>query len=515
MKKFMTAAYIRLSREDGDKEESDSVGNQRKLLTEYITVEENMVLYDVYIDDGYTGTDFNRPAFRRMIGDIEAGKVNCVAVKDLSRFGRDYIDTGRYLERYFPEKGVRFISVMERIDSRKQAYDLLLPIRNIFNEQYARDISEKVQTAVRTKQRAGEFVGAFACYGYRKSPADKNRLIVDPYAAAVVRRIFSLYIGGCGKQQIAKLLNAEEILSPSEYKKAMGLSYHNPNRPEGKSYWSYAAVNNILHREMYVGNMVQGTKHQCLRGRQKQIRREDWIIVEHTHEPVIDRETWDKAQFLLRRRRRETGTETDRNLFAGLVKCGDCGRSMVKNMWRLTDGSRVRAMYCGTYKRHGRQYCTSHALPLAILEKIVLDDLNELIRSAGNLRRIADQCCSPGTVPGREAEEVQAEMERVRRLKQSVYEDYREGLISREEFLSYHEAYEKKETLCRQQVKMMEQRKRDCGRGASEIPWLNRLLNQGRVETLDRNIVTEMVHEVRVYENRKITIIYNLCPFIF
>ena len=175
----MTAAYIRLSREDGDKEESDSVGNQRKLLTEYITVEENMVLYDVYIDDGYTGTDFNRPAFRRMIGDIEAGKVNCVAVKDLSRFGRDYIDTGRYLERYFPEKGVRFISVMERIDSRKQAYDLLLPIRNIFNEQYARDISEKVQTAVRTKQRAGEFVGAFACYGYRKSPADKNRLIVD------------------------------------------------------------------------------------------------------------------------------------------------------------------------------------------------------------------------------------------------------------------------------------------------------------------------------------------------
>lgn len=233
MKKFMTAAYIRLSREDGDKEESDSVGNQRKLLTEYITVEENMVLYDVYIDDGYTGTDFNRPAFRRMIGDIEAGKVNCVAVKDLSRFGRDYIDTGRYLERYFPEKGVRFISVMERIDSRKQAYDLLLPIRNIFNEQYARDISEKVQTAVRTKQRAGEFVGAFACYGYRKSPADKNRLIVDPYAAAVVRRIFSLYIAAAGKQQIAKLLNAEEILSPSEYKKAMGLSYHNPNRPEG------------------------------------------------------------------------------------------------------------------------------------------------------------------------------------------------------------------------------------------------------------------------------------------
>ena len=164
---FNVAVYIRLSREDGDKEESDSVGNQKKLLTEYVSRKDELILYDVYIDDGFTGTNFNRPAFKRMIKDIEAGKVNCVIVKDLSRFGRDYIDTGRYLEREFPELGVRFISITDGIDSMKQAYDMLLPIKNIFNEQYARDISKKVQTAVKTKQKAGEFIGAFTSYGIK------------------------------------------------------------------------------------------------------------------------------------------------------------------------------------------------------------------------------------------------------------------------------------------------------------------------------------------------------------
>lgn len=176
---FNAAVYIRLSREDGDKEESDSVGNQRKLLTEYVNKKDEFILYDVYVDDGYTGTNFSRPDFQRMITDIEAGEVNCVVVKDLSRFGRDYIDTGRYLERVFPELGVRFISVTDGIDSIKQAYDMLLPIKNIFNEQYARDISNKIQATVKSKQKAGDFIGAFTSYGYKKSPADKNKLIID------------------------------------------------------------------------------------------------------------------------------------------------------------------------------------------------------------------------------------------------------------------------------------------------------------------------------------------------
>ena len=511
---FNVAIYIRLSREDGDKEESDSVGNQRKLLTEYVAKKEDFILYDIYVDDGYSGTNFNRPSFQRMIADIEDGKVNCVVVKDLSRFGRDYIDTGRYLERYFPELGVRFISVTDSIDSMKQAYDMLLPIKNIFNEQYARDISKKIQATVKSKQKAGEFIGAFTSYGYKKSPVNKNKLVIDDYAADVVRRIFSLYIQGYGKQRIAKLLNAEGILCPAEYKKVNGENYKNCNRLESTTYWSYSTINSILHREMYVGNMVQGTKHQRMRSKQKKMPKEDWIIVENTHEPIIDKETWEKAQSLLKKRTRELDLETNKNIFAGFVKCGDCGRAMTKNMWRRADGSKTYSLYCGTYKRNGKQYCTPHTLPMAVLEDIVLGDLKAIVDSVDNLKELVQSQSFTASKVKRIADtelgKIKAELERVKRLKKSIYEDYREEVISKEEFLSYREDYLKKEELYSKQIEALEEKKKDnVTEDVFETPWLKRLLELKDIESLDRDIVVEMISEIRVYENRKIKITYN------
>ena len=511
---FNVAIYIRLSREDGDKEESDSVGNQRKLLTEYVAKKDDFILYDVYVDDGYSGTNFNRPSFQRMIADIEDGKVNCVVVKDLSRFGRDYIDTGRYLERYFPELGVRFISVTDSIDSMKQAYDMLLPIKNIFNEQYARDISKKIQATVKSKQKAGEFIGAFTSYGYKKSPVDKNKLVIDDYAADVVRRIFSLYIQGYGKQRIAKLLNAEGILCPAEYKKVNGENYKNCNRLESTTYWSYSTINSILHREMYVGNMVQGTKHQRMRSKQKKMPKEEWIIVENTHEPIIDKATWEKAQSLLQKRTRELDLETNKNIFAGFVKCGDCGRAMTKNMWRRADGSKTYSLYCGTYKRNGKQYCTPHTLPMAVLEDIVLGDLKAIVDSVDNLKELVQSQSFTASkvkrIADTELSKIKAELERVKRLKKYIYEDYREELISKEEFLSYREDYLKKEELYSKQIEALEEKKKDnVTEDVFETPWLKRLLELKDIETLDRDIVVEMISEIKVYENRKIKITYN------
>ncbi|GAA6285973.1 recombinase family protein [Blautia caecimuris] len=511
---FNVAIYIRLSREDGDKEESDSVGNQRKLLTEYVAKKEDFIVYDTYIDDGYSGTNFNRPSFQRMITDIEDGKVNCVVVKDLSRFGRDYIDTGRYLERYFPELGVRFISVTDSIDSMKQAYDMLLPIKNIFNEQYARDISKKIQATVKSKQKAGEFIGAFTSYGYKKSPVNKNKLVIDDYAADVVRRIFSLYIQGYGKQRIAKLLNAEGILCPAEYKKVNGENYKNWNRLESTTYWSYSTINSILHREMYVGNMVQGTKHQRMRSKQKKMPKEDWIIVENTHEPIIDKETWEKAQSLLKKRTRELDLETNKNIFAGFVKCGDCGRSMAKNMWRRADGSKTYSLYCGTYKRIGKEYCTPHTLPMAVLEDIVLGDLIAIIDSVDNLKELVQAqsftVSKVKKITDTELNKVKTELERVKKLKKSIYEDYREELITKEEFLSYREDYLKKEELYSKQIKALEEKKKDnVTEDVFETPWLKRLLELKDIKSLDRDIVVEMISEIKVYENRKIKITYN------
>lgn len=514
MNLFNVAIYIRLSREDGDKEESDSVGNQRKLLTEYVAKNEDFIVYDIYIDDGYSGTNFNRPGFQRMIADIEDGKVNCVVVKDLSRFGRDYIDTGRYLERYFPELGVRFISVTDSIDSMKQTYDMLIPIKNIFNEQYARDISKKIQATVKSKQKAGEFIGAFASYGYKKSPANKNKLVIDDYAADVVRRIFSLFIQGYGKQKIAKHLNAEGILCPTEYKKANGENYKNSNRLESTTYWSYSTINSILHREMYVGNMVQGTKHQRMRSKQKKMPKEDWIIVEDTHEPIIDKETWHKVQTLLSKRTRKLDLETNKNIFAGFVKCGDCGRAMAKNMWQRADGSKTYSLYCGTYKRNGKQYCTPHTLPMAVLEDIVRNDLKVIVHSADDLKELIQSQSFMGSkikkITDSELEKVKAELERVKKLKKSIYEDYREELISKEEFLSYREDYLKKEELYLKQIEVQEEKKKDnVPKDIFETPWLKRLLELKDIEELDRDIVVEMIYEIKVYENREIKIIYN------
>ena len=511
---FNVAIYIRLSREDGDKEESDSVGNQRKLLTEYVSRHDNFILYDIYIDDGFTGTNFNRPAFQKMIADIEDKKVNCVVVKDLSRFGRDYIDTGRYLERIFPELGVRFISVSDNIDSIKQAYDMLLPIKNIFNEQYARDISNKIQATVKSKQKAGEFIGAFTSYGYKKSPVNKNKLVIDEYASEVVKRIFAMYAQGIGKQSIAKQLNAEGILCPSEYKKLNGENYKNCNRLKTTSYWTYSTINTMLHNEMYIGNMIQGKKHQRMRGKQHKVDKENWVRVENTHEPIIDRDTWDKVQKLLSKKHRDIDLETNKNIFAGFIKCGDCGRSMMKNFWRRADGSKSYSFYCGTYKRSGKDYCTPHTLPFQVLNDIVLGDLKAIIRNVENLQElIKKQSCTELKIKNStntELIKVKAELERVKKLKKSIYEDYKDELISKEEYLSYREDYQQKEALYSKQIETLEAKKKETvTEDVFETPWLKRLLELKDIEELDRDIVVEMIDEITVYENRKIKIRYN------
>ena len=502
---FNVAEYIRLSREDGDKAESDSIGNQKKLIANYLKGKDDFVLYDTYVDDGFTGTNFKRPAFMRMIEDIEAGNVNCVIVKDLSRFGRDYIDTGKYLERYFPDRDVRFISITDNIDSMKQAYDMLLPIKNIFNEQYARDISKKVLSSMRAKQKAGEFIGAFASYGYKKSPTDKNKLVIDEYAAGVVRRIFRMYVSGLGKNSIAVILNKEGIVCPSEYKKLSGENYRNSHRLESTSYWTYSTINRLLQNEMYVGNMVQGRKTQRMRGKQRVMDKADWIIVKGTHEAIIDEDTWKKAQDLLKRRTRGLHLNANMTIFAGYIKCGDCGRSLVR---------KNNSYYCGTYVRSGRQYCTPHPMPHLVLEKIILDDLKTIIQSVDDLREVVIQnhavAGAVKRVTDNEKSWLNTELEKVRKLKKAIYEDYREELISKEEYVTYRLDYLKKEEQLKKQLDNLAARAElEADTDLFEIPWVKRLFELCSVDALDRDIVVEMLHEIKVYENHKIEITYN------
>lgn len=502
---WMTALYCRLSREDGDRAESDSIGNQRLLLEEYVSARSELAVYDIYIDDGYTGTNFDRPSFCRMMQDIEIGRVNCVLVKDLSRFGRDYIEAGRYLERWLPEHGVRFIAVSDHIDSIRGAYDMLMPLKNLFNAQYAKDISQKVKSALSVKQQRGDFIGAFASYGYQKDPNNHNRLLIDPTAAPIVQRIFSLFEQGVGKNKIAKLLNAEQIPCPSEYKRLMGERYHNGNRLSNTIYWTYATVHRILQNEMYIGNMEQGRDLRLsMHGQAKRKRKTDWLIVQNTHDPIISQEQWRRVQTILAMNARTPQFEAHVNPFAGYLKCGDCGRSMAKT---------VRAgktfFTCGSYKRYGAAACTKHYISANTLEKIILDDLNHMLSGIKNLKQLvmqAEREAIKKVYTEGENERLRAALERVQRMKQGVYEDYREKVISKADFMRYRQDYEAQEQVLQTQLKRLDESA--ALQKSSGVSWGQVLTERGSLLALDRLIVAETVEQIRVFEGSTIEVTY-------
>ena len=498
------ASYNRLSREDGDKLESDSIVNQQRIIEDYCASRSEIELTEVYIDDGATGTNFNRPGFLRMLADIEAGKIDCVIVKDLSRFGRDYIDMGYYLERYFPAHNVRFIAINDNVDSYQGPYDMMLPLKNVFNSQYAKDISGKVRSAFRTKQRRGEFVGAFASYGYLKDPDNHNRLIPDPVASEVVRRVFQMAAEGCGQIRIAKVLNEEQIPCPSEYKRLMGERYSNNHRLESTRYWTYATVHKMLRNEMYLGNMVQNrTVRPTMHGKAVKADKSDWVVVENTHDAIIPRELWDCVQAQIAGNTRPPGLDDHVHLFAGLVKCGDCGRAMC----RKTAGGHAR-FSCGSYERYGPTACSKHSISEQALTDILLTDINRIITAVTDLKRLAEEhktsCAKP---KGRESEQkrLKGAIERLRRLKRNVYEDYRDGLLNREEFIRYKADYDGQEATLQGQLERLEASDED------EIirhAWVERLVELGELKELDRETVTQLVKTIRVFEDHRIEITY-------
>lgn len=495
--------YLRLSREDGDKAESDSIANQRKILTSYCQSHPELQLVEFYIDDGCTGTHFDRPAFRRMERDWEQGRINCVLVKDLSRFGRDYIEAGRYLERVFPEREIRFISVADQFDSDRDRCDMILSIKNVFHANYARDISQKVRGAMEAKQRSGEFVGAFASYGYRKDPENHNHLVVDPAAAEVVRRIYRLYESGMGQIRIAKLLNQEGVPCPSEYKRLQGQRYTNSNRLDKTYYWTYPTIHRLLMNRMYVGDLVQG-KHRrvMMHGRARARAPEQWIVVEGTHEGIIDRAQWDRVQELLRKRTRVPELESSVGLFAGFLRCGDCGRAMCK-----TSGRGGITYCCGSYKRYGAGICSPHTIAQQTLERAVLEEVNQLLAGCGELNQLAEEVIREQTRQRDVTEERKSLRHRIaerERRKKQCYEDYCDGILSREDFLTYQKEYEGEIAGLQGQLNRLA----DNAQRETVPPKLRTLIKERQLTALDRGIVQAVLSEIVVYQDRQVEIRY-------
>ncbi len=493
------AIYLRLSKEDGDKDESDSISSQRLLTSEYIqrNIKDGEVVGE-FVDDGYTGTNFKRPKFQEMIRLIDKGAINCVIVKDLSRFGRDYIGVGEYLEKYFPINDIRFIAINDGYDTASATYndDFIMPIKNIFNAQYSKDISKKVKSSFRSLQKEGKFVGAFASYGYIKDPKDRHRLLIDEPAAQIVREIFSLYNSGMGKVSIARELNGRNIPCPSEYKKLNGMNYTNGQKLELTKYWSYSTIHNILKNEMYIGNMIQNKSiRKTVRGKARKNDKDSWIAIDGTHEPIIPKEQWDITQELLTRNTRQIDFDQNVGLFAGYIFCGNCGRAMSKitNKYKTKT---VTTYICGTYKRYGEKTCKRNSVKIDLLEKLVLVKLNEQIQKAGDI--IYDN--SSENIKNRDFDlkKFEISLEKYRKIKKSLYEDYKEGILTKKEYLQYKSDYEEEESLILGQINAIKEETNEKNEEMNK--WIKTLIKHKRIEKLDRETIAEVLDKIVVTE---------------
>ena len=384
---YKAALYMRLSKDDDGTSESASIMTQRKMLRSY-AADKGFQVFDEYVDDGWSGTNFDRPDFKRMIADIEAKKINLVITKDLSRLGRDYITTGQYTEIYFPSKGVRYIAINDGYDS-DSPYTDIAPFKNVINEMYARDTSKKIRSAFTTKMRDGAYIAAFAPYGYQKDPADKNHLVVDTQSGEIVKQIFRLAANGALPIEIARTLNAQGTPSPAVYR-CMTHEELDVNQYSQRQEWTSATITKMLRNVVYLGHTAQGKTTRVSFKSHLTVSnpRDEWIVVENTHEALVDAETFD----LVRRRSALRTCEKKGafyNLFSGIAKCADCGKNMSATGTRKK-GSPAN-LTCGGYKLYGADECSNHFIDYNVLYEIVLTSLKEqLCISRGERAAILD-----------------------------------------------------------------------------------------------------------------------------
>lgn len=367
------AVYCRLSQDDGSVGESGSIQTQRTLLTQYCK-EQHISIADYYCDDGWSGTNFERPEFQRMLEDIESGKVNTVIVKDLSRFGREYAQMGMYIEHYFEQKNVRFISVAESIDSAKGLDNLVLPFTNVINSFYARQASTKTRAAHQARARSGMFMGSRAPFGYQKDPDDRHHLIVDPPAADVVRDIFRMFADGIGYVRMTKILREKGVLNPQAYFNQNNPNYYKSDYWRKPFDWHASSIRTILENPVYLGKVVFGRSKTkgFFDKRRVETDESEWIIVDNTHEALVTQELWDTVHQMMRAKRRENASG-EVQPFAGLVKCADCGSSLNASYDKRK--GRYTGFSCWVYKNYGKSRCTSHAIGWKTLNQLVLEDI--------------------------------------------------------------------------------------------------------------------------------------------
>ena len=516
---YRTAIYCRLSREDGDKVESNSIASQRAICEDFIAKHDDLELVcEPFIDDGYSGVSFNRPQFRELEDALRKGKIDCIVVKDLSRFSRNYIDGGRYLEKIFPQLGIRFIAVNDAYDSLTgdpQSDSFIIPFKNLINDSYCKDISVKIRSSLEVKQKNGEFVGAFAPYGYRKSPEDKNRLIVDEDVSEYVQMIFSMYKDGFSIGRIADRLNQMGVLSPMEYKHSAGVKFETVFKTSETAKWTYKAVHRILTNEVYIGVLAQGKRGTPnYKVRVVQFRNEeDWVKVENAHEPLVSYEDFMAVKEMMKRDMRCSPDKDEAHLFSGFLFCADCHQSMIR---KTVPSKNKKYVYFVCSSNKHSHTCSPHSISEKEVEEKVFRAIHDQVELVVNLEKalaMIDRLPSKSRKAfNYEAQiaKIEEEIERYQKLKLRLYEDLSDGIIDKSEYFDFRNSYtkiieEKQETLLRVKKEM----KQVVATGTTERNWVTLFKQYENIDELNRRVLMALVDRVLVYEDHAIEIIFK------
>lgn len=520
---YNTAAYVRLSVEGEDREKNrESIAMQQYMLEKYVKAQPDMRLVGMFCDNGETGTDFDRPGFERMMDEVRNRNVDCIIVKDLSRFGRNYVETGYYLEKIFPYMGVRFVAVNDGYDTLKDGNDeMILSLKNLVNDLYAKDISQKINSTFATMRKNGELTSGLPPFGYQRSPDNRRKLAIDPETAPIVREIFQWRLEGVGMAQIARRLNDRKIPCPSMYHYLKG---YKKKQPSAGTIWQLESVRFLIQNPVYAGHMAQGKMKQSLSDGMpvKRLPREDWIVVEHTHEAIVDQDTFDKVQEINGQRRQASLSirgkyATTENIFKGILICADCGRKMIRHKSVSPMGTARYAFICRVYAQNlDGQGCTIKSIGEPELAECVRQALRVQVGLAVELEGMLRQLQAQPEFNARRrrlADSINQVQQRIKRnttLRGSLFESYSDHILTEAEYLFMKAQYEKEaEELKGELARLQEEERLNVHTLSPQNEWITALKKYQGEKAVTREMALELIKCIRVSGYNEIEIVWN------
>ena len=522
---YRVAKYMRLSRDDGDDRESESIENQRDIITNYIAEREDLIDTEEYIDDGYTGTNFNRPGFQKLLKDIQDGKINCIITKDLSRFGRDHIDTGYYLERFLPAHSIRYIAIGDSVDTLNPDGLQFLTFKLSFNDYYAQDISNKIRSVKQRKIEKGEFQGNTPPYGYKKDPNKKNHLIIDEYAANIVRTIFDQFVNlGMNKSQIAKKLNDENIEAPGTYLK-MGICLSKPSSNPNGYQWSIGTITKLLQNEVYLGYVV-GRKYRKVSHKVDKVvklDRKENIIVKNMHEPIIDELLWEKAQDKMKRVGRVRNSH-DKDILKEYVYCAECGgKALIRHKTAVRKNGNVwnNVTYTCSLRNAHRNNCKCKPINGEYLKEQVEETIRNEIRKINYSDKDIDQIYNQAKAESEKGiqnlkarkEELRIKIEEKKSMMSEIYSDKINKIISNEDFEMFYRQMENEKNKFQNEIKEIDDDIEKISKNSSDISSNIERIKLARdildMKKINEKVYAMLVKKIEFDSNKTITITFS------